>query len=149
MAQKRGALAGKKGRRGWGRIRRLPSSKRYQASYVGPDLRHHNAPNTFTAKMAAERRLIELDAWIPPAARVAQRKAQSIPLGEFAQTWIDQRRIKPGTRIGYHAARQPHRRPVGPDHPADSSPTQRPWRPGAASTSRVGEARPSPCRWGG
>jgi hypothetical protein len=31
-----GGVVGKKGRRGWGRIRRLPSSGRYQANYVGP-----------------------------------------------------------------------------------------------------------------
>ena len=32
-------MAGSKGRRGWGRIRRLPSkSKRYQANYVGPPM---------------------------------------------------------------------------------------------------------------
>jgi len=35
-------MAGKKGRRGWGWIRRLPS-KRYQASYIGPDLVRHLA----------------------------------------------------------------------------------------------------------
>ena len=46
-------MAGKKGHRGWGRIRRLPS-KRFQANYVGPDLVRHNAPTTFTTKMDAE-----------------------------------------------------------------------------------------------
>jgi hypothetical protein len=61
-------MVGKQGRRGWGRIRRLPS-KRWQANYVGPDLMRHNAPHTFTAKMDAERwlsderRLIERDEW--------------------------------------------------------------------------------------
>lgn len=70
-------------------------------------MRRHNAPSTFTAKMdaehwlAAERRLIELDAWAPPAARVAQRKAQSVPLGEYAATRIEQRNVKPRTAIGY------------------------------------------------
>jgi len=40
-------MAGKKGRRGWGRIRRLPSSKRFQANYVGPDKVRYNGPDTF------------------------------------------------------------------------------------------------------
>jgi hypothetical protein len=33
-------------RRSFGYIRRLPS-KRYQASYIGPDLARHAAPDTF------------------------------------------------------------------------------------------------------
>ena len=100
-------MAGKKGRRGWGRIRRLPSSKRFQASYVGPDLVRHNAPNTFTAKidaehwLAAERRSIELDTWIPPTMRVAEKKAKTITVGEYAATWIEHRNVKPRTRSGY------------------------------------------------
>jgi len=34
------------GRRGFGYLRRLPS-KRYQASYIGPDLARHVGPTTF------------------------------------------------------------------------------------------------------
>jgi hypothetical protein len=40
-------MTGKSNRRGWGHIRRLPS-KRFQASYVGPDVLRHTAPRTFT-----------------------------------------------------------------------------------------------------
>ena len=40
-------------RRSFGSIRRLPS-KRFQASYLGPDLARHVAPETFTAKIDAE-----------------------------------------------------------------------------------------------
>ena len=40
-------------KRSFGAIRRLPS-KRYQASYIGPDLARHVAPETFTAKIDAE-----------------------------------------------------------------------------------------------
>ena len=40
-------------RRGFGYVRRLPS-KRYQASYAGPDLQRHVAPTTFTTKGDAE-----------------------------------------------------------------------------------------------
>ena len=75
-------VVGKKGRRGWGRIRRLPSSGRYQANYVGPDRVRHNALMTFEAKidaeawLAAERRSIERDEWQPPSLRVAEKKAK-------------------------------------------------------------------------
>jgi hypothetical protein len=40
-------------KRSFGTIRRLPS-KRYQASYVGPDLARHSAPGTSTSKVDAE-----------------------------------------------------------------------------------------------
>ena len=49
-------------------IRRLPS-KRYQASYTGPDTRRHVGPVTFTGKADAEgwlsdeRKLIESGQW--------------------------------------------------------------------------------------
>src|SRR5664279_4325690 len=64
-------------KRSYGAIRRLPS-KRYQASYIGPDLARHVAPETFTAKidaegwLAAERRLVEWDEWISPEVRRAK-----------------------------------------------------------------------------
>ncbi len=81
-------MAGKPGRRGWGYIRQLPNkSRRFQASYVGPDLVRHYAAHTFTAKMyaeawlAGERRLIELDEWTPPALRAAQRAVAYRVLG--------------------------------------------------------------------
>ena len=71
-----------RGKRSFGYIRLLPS-KRYQASYIGPDSLRHVAPETFTAKMDAEgwlsseRRLIEWDQWISPAQRAAMRKLDS------------------------------------------------------------------------
>ncbi|MBK7821506.1 MAG: tyrosine-type recombinase/integrase [Tessaracoccus sp.] len=64
----------------FGRIRKLPSN-RYQASYVGPDGKRHNAPATFTHKtdasawVAAERRLIEYGTWTSPAARAEAAEA--------------------------------------------------------------------------
>ena len=49
-------MTGKPNRRGWGWIRRLPNkSRRHQAPYVGPDLKRHYAPHTFTLKTDAER----------------------------------------------------------------------------------------------
>jgi len=65
-------------RSSWGTIRKLPS-KKYQASYLGPDKKRHNAPTTFTNKTQArlwldEQRLsIEKGTW-------AQKQApQSTP----------------------------------------------------------------------
>lgn len=119
MAQKKvGSMVGKKGRRGWGRIRRLPSSGRYQASYVGPDLVRHNAPSTFEAKMdaeawlAAERRSIEHDEWQPRSLRVAENKAEAVTVAEYADTWIEHRNIKPRTRSGYHDLLRLHISPM-------------------------------------
>ncbi len=95
-------MVGKAGRRGWGRIRQLPSSKRYQASYVAPDLTRHNAPSTFTSKLDAEywladeRRRIERDEWSPPAQRAAEKNNRGITLGEYGPTWIAQRTTRSG-----------------------------------------------------
>ena len=40
-------------RRGFGTLRKLPS-KRWQASYIGPDQERHTGPTTFTATGDAE-----------------------------------------------------------------------------------------------
>ena len=67
-------MAGTARHRGFGWLRKLPS-KRWQASYVGPDLARHYAPSTFGAKvdaegwLADEKRLIEKDEWTPPGRR--------------------------------------------------------------------------------
>lgn len=93
-------------RRSWGKIRRLPS-KRYQASYIGPDLQRHVAPTTYTARMDAEgwlrdeRRLIETQAWTPPALRAEQNQRRGKTFHEYATSWIEQRPLKPRTRKGY------------------------------------------------
>jgi integrase len=94
-------MVGKKGHRGWGKIRSLPSA-RFQASYVGPDLVRHNAPKTFTSRMdgefwlADERRRIERDEWTPPAQRAAEKNAKGITLAEYGATWIEQRTTNGG-----------------------------------------------------
>jgi integrase len=55
-------------RKSWGAIRRLPSG-RFQASYIGPDGRRHNAPDTFKTKteaggwLAAQRTGIQDGTW--------------------------------------------------------------------------------------
>ena len=53
--------------------------------------KRHYAAHTFTARidaeawLAAERRLIELDDWTPPAARRAQKTARGVTVAEYAQ----------------------------------------------------------------
>lgn len=89
------------GRRGFGMIRRLPS-KRYQASYFGPDLIRHVGPTTFGTKLdaetwlAGERRILESGTWKPPAVRRAEaaRAVEAETLAEYAARWLTQRRVK-------------------------------------------------------
>lgn len=100
-------------RRGFGKIRRLPS-KRYQASYVGPDLNRHPAPRTFEARedaeawLSVERRLVnEPDMWTSPIAREKERTA-GLTLCEFASAAVHRRRsrgtpLKPRTLSLYES----------------------------------------------
>jgi len=89
------------GRRGFGYLRRLPS-KRYQASYIGPDLARHVGPTTFRTKgdaetwLADERRVVESGQWRSPVRRQAEvaRTTQSETLEDYARRWLRQRRVK-------------------------------------------------------
>ncbi len=81
-------------RRGFGKLRSLPSG-RYQASYVGPDLRRHNAPTTFQTKLDAEGwlrdeyRMIERDEWTAPTVRSQVKYRPGSTLGDFAPEWLE------------------------------------------------------------
>ena len=72
------------GRRGFGAIRKLPS-KRYQASYIGPDMVRHIARVTFQTRedaeewLGARRRDIKVEEWTPP------KKAKPLTFGEHAE----------------------------------------------------------------
>ena len=97
-------MSGRKGRRGFGRIRKLPSG-RWQASYVAPDLRRTNAPITFLSqgrcrglarRRAAEDRLGEFERHEPPAPRTAV-----VTFTDYATAWVETRELKPKTREGY------------------------------------------------
>lgn len=96
-------MSGRKGRRGFGRIRKLPSG-RWQASYMAPDLRRTNAPITFLTKadaegwLGVERQKIvlgEFERPEPPAHRTAVAT-----FTDYATTWVATREIKPKTREG-------------------------------------------------
>ena len=47
--------------------------------------------------------MIEHDEWVSPRKRVAEVRAQHITLAEYAKTWIEERNVKPRTRIGYES----------------------------------------------
>ncbi|MCB2175598.1 MAG: site-specific integrase [Actinomycetales bacterium] len=96
-------------RRGFGYIRRLPS-KRYQASYIGPDTARHSAPHTFEAKgdaeawLAEERRACESPQWVAPKDRAALAEARRpVTVGEYAESWIVRRDLRPRTRAHYRS----------------------------------------------
>jgi hypothetical protein len=70
------------------------NSARYQASFVGPDLRRHFAPVTFESKMTAERWLTKnatgsrcaasdegLSSWKPP-----EVQAEAVAVADYAKT---------------------------------------------------------------
>lgn len=102
-----------KGHRGWGHIRQLPNkSKRFQASFIGPDLNRHTAPVTFTERMNAEvwlakerdykeRCILSGETWTSPAARAALVAVTGETVSDYGKRWIDQRNIKDRTRIHY------------------------------------------------
>ena len=102
-------MAGKAGHREFGHLRKLPS-KRWQATYVGPDAARHKAGTTFDTRgdaeawLVDERRQISGGTWIAPALRELHRKATAPPtLGEYASSWLGRRDLKPRTRAHYQA----------------------------------------------
>jgi integrase len=108
-------MAAKTGHRHWGYIVCLPNkSRRFEASYIGPDKKRHYAPTTFTLKamaegwLANERAFMERTAmsgepWSTPKQRAAQQRAVSITLADYSRTWIENRNVKESTRSGYES----------------------------------------------
>ncbi|MDR2930623.1 MAG: site-specific integrase [Propionibacteriaceae bacterium] len=98
-------------RRSFGKIRQLPS-KRFQASFIGPDAIRYAASTTYTRKADAERWLAdeqrrmeyaEAGEWVAPMDR-AQVKAKLqdyLTVGEYAATWLAAEDIRPSTRTLY------------------------------------------------
>ncbi|MEF9410397.1 site-specific integrase [Rhodococcus sp. IITD102] len=130
-------MAGRKGRRSWGRIRKLPSG-RYQAGYVALDGTSWNAPITYSTKLAAEawladeRRLMESGAWTPPPERANVAASRTLTVGAYVTRWVDQAsgRLKPRTVDGYRRLAQLiEHSAIGPVALAALSPSQvRQWR---------------------
>lgn len=102
--QERAPGGNRKGtRRQFGNVRRLPS-KRWQASYTGPDGARHNGPVTFDTKGDAE-------AWLAMRhAEITEHRWRPAPptvdlttLAVYADRWLDgsRRRLKPRTISEY------------------------------------------------
>jgi integrase len=89
-------------RRGFGRLRQLPSG-RWQAAYIGPDTKLHQAPRTYSQEsdaegwLAAERRKIDLGTW------GAVERSDGVTLRAYADKWIEQRQLRPRTRAHYES----------------------------------------------
>ena len=83
-------------RRGFGKIRKLPSG-RWQASYVGPDGQRHNAPGTFGTKqdaggwLAAQQTDIARGTWGKPA----PARTEAMPrFAAYAASWLASRPLR-------------------------------------------------------
>ncbi|MGO0577133.1 tyrosine-type recombinase/integrase [Ornithinimicrobium panacihumi] len=93
-------------KRDFGTIRRRTNG-RYQAFYMGPDQGFHRAPSTFDTKADAEawlvheRRLVQDDVWSPARSRRAQVRRKTEEFGPYAESWLEQRDLKPRTRALY------------------------------------------------
>ena len=100
-------------RRTFGAIRKLPSG-RFQASYTGPDLARHKAPQTFTARIDAEgwlhrqRASVEGENWTPPA----EPKPRAVTVADYADAWLADRDLKPRTRHHYRYLLDKHLLPT-------------------------------------
>ncbi len=117
-------------RRSFGTVRKKRAKPlRYQASYIGPDARRHYAPHWFSAKLdaegwlAAERRLIELDAWSPPDERAEAKAAPPITLRNYSDRWLAERDVTPKTRALYRDLLDSRILPLlGDEHLTDITP---------------------------
>lgn len=89
-------------KRGFGNVRRLPS-KRWQATYQGPDGERHNAPTTFQTKgdaeawLSMEQAKITAHRWKPAPPPAKTKKT----LKEYATAWLAGRELTPRTRAEY------------------------------------------------
>lgn len=113
----------RKRRESFGAIRQLPS-KRYQASYAGPDGNRYTAPMTFDAIEDARgwlaRRRIEIadGLWSPHEAQVTTtaKKTRTDTFAEYAETWIGTRTNRHGDHLRPRTAAEYRRLVAGPLH---------------------------------
>lgn len=121
-------MAGKKGHRRWGSLRRLPS-RRWQAQYTGPDTARHKAPRTFETKMdaegwlASEARLVDTESWTPPQEREKRRQRDAVAgsrsgFAGFARRWLEEQvHLRDSTRASYGTSIETHLVPYFGDTP--------------------------------
>lgn len=92
-------------RRGFGRIRKLNPSGRYQAAYLGPDLVLHKSSITYDTRMdaeawlVAEYRLVERDEWTPPELRTKVKYLPGATLADFAPAWLATHKRRDGSPL--------------------------------------------------
>ena len=80
-------------RRGFGRVRKLPSGK-YQASFVSPNGKRQNAPDTFLTKTDAGRWLAKVEADLSRGSWLDDELGRQ-PFGDYVRTWL-----RDNTKIG-------------------------------------------------
>ncbi len=86
-------------RRQFGSLRILPSGK-HQARYVGADGKMHRAPVTFDTHGDADTYLSTVRADLTRRTWTAP-KAKPLTFGDYAESWLTQRELKPRTRQHY------------------------------------------------
>lgn len=80
-------------RRRFGKVRKLPSGK-YQASFVGPNGKRQNAPDTFVTKTDAARWLAKVEGDLSRGTWLDDQLGRQ-PFGDYARTWL-----RDNTKIG-------------------------------------------------
>lgn len=147
-------MPAKKGHRSWGYVVQLPNkSKRFEASYIGPDKRRHYAPQTFTVKTTAEgwlanerafleRTIMTGEQWTSPKQRASVSQAQTVTLADYAKTWIKERKLEDRTRVGYQESLKNCIEPELGDIPLRSLTSEmiRTWHAGLGSQHRTRNA---------
>ena len=122
-------MAQRRARRAFGKV--AQKGKRFYVEYAGPDGKRHTPGKSFPTRtdadgwLAAEKRLIDLDNWQPPAQRAAQAETTALTVGEWLATFQEQvetraDRIKPSTAANY--ARVVRVRITAPISPGDTDP---------------------------
>jgi integrase len=116
MAARKPAKRGRQA--GFGTVRTLPSGN-YQASYVGPDGKRHNARTTFPNLgpardwLAMTKAQISTGTWIPPEEARTKQAREAMTFGEHADRWLATRRkkgqpLRPNTQTTYRRLLDTH-----------------------------------------
>ncbi|MGB4891399.1 MAG: site-specific integrase, partial [Propionicimonas sp.] len=118
-------------RRGFGRLRRERSG-RWTVAYTGPDGVLYGHPGTLATEdaargwLAAERKLIDLDAWTPPTERDKVKRQRGETFKEYSTKWLAGRKtsrgepLKPRTVSEYQRYLDRHLWPAFGDLPVKS-----------------------------
>src|SRR4051794_21319743 len=98
-------MTAKRRTKGTGNTRQLASG-RWQARFAGPDGIMRPAPVTFDTKLDADgwlrsqARDVDRGTWTPPTDNMPTAR-RGVRVRDYADTWLDQRDLKPSTRYLY------------------------------------------------